>query len=140
MAHVAALLQRGRVAGLADDDYDVSGARGRALPRAHDRARNVGGWLPRDCGWKVCDGRLYGLTRVRGSVLVGARLGTEDNDTTGRFMGQDFDTTEATATPETANAELDALIGAGVQFVVTLADDATTLALADAAREGGLQF
>lgn len=70
--------------------------------------------------------------------LVGARLGTEDNDTTGRFMGQDFDTTEATATPETAAAELDALIGAGVQFVVTLADDATTLALADHAGDRAL--
>ena len=70
--------------------------------------------------------------------LVGARLGTEDNDTTGRFMGQDFDTTEATATPETAAAKLDALIGAGVQFVVTLADDATTLALADDAGDRAL--
>lgn len=70
--------------------------------------------------------------------FAGARLGTEDNDTTGRFMGQDFETTEVAATPETAVAELDKLLGAGVQFVVVLADDATTLALADHAGDRAL--
>ena len=65
--------------------------------------------------------------------FAGARLGTQDNDTTGRFMGQDFETVEITATPESAGAELDRIIADGIQFVVVLADDATTLALADQA-------
>lgn len=65
--------------------------------------------------------------------FAGARLATDDNDTTGRFMGQDFETVEVTASPETALAELDAIIADGIQFVVVLADDATTLALADQA-------
>lgn len=70
--------------------------------------------------------------------FAGARLGTEDNDTTGRFMGQDFETAEVTATPETAAAELDRLIAGGTQFIVLLADDATTLALADRAGDRAL--
>ncbi|WP_374301263.1 ABC transporter substrate-binding protein [Paracoccus sp. (in: a-proteobacteria)] len=63
--------------------------------------------------------------------FAGARLATQDNDTTGRFMGQDFETVEITATPETAAAEMDKILEGGTQFVVVLADDATTLALAD---------
>ena len=39
--------------------------------------------------------------------FAGARLAIEDNDTTGRFMGQDFEAEEVAATPETAVAELD---------------------------------
>lgn len=65
--------------------------------------------------------------------FAGARLAIEDNDTTGRFMGQDFEAVEVTATPDTAPAELDRVIAEGIQFVVVLADDATTLALADRA-------
>ncbi|MDM7255581.1 MAG: branched-chain amino acid ABC transporter substrate-binding protein, partial [Paracoccus sp. (in: a-proteobacteria)] len=60
--------------------------------------------------------------------FAGARLATEDNATTGRFMGQTFETAEATATPETALAEAEAMIADGLPFIVTLADDATTLA------------
>lgn len=65
--------------------------------------------------------------------FAGARLAIEDNDTTGRFMGQDFEAVEVTATPATAAAELDKVIAEGIQFVVVMADDATTLALADQA-------
>lgn len=67
--------------------------------------------------------------------FAGARLAIEDNDTTGRFMGQDFEAEEVTATPETAAAELDRIMAGGTQFVVVLADDAVTLALADQAGE-----
>ena len=70
--------------------------------------------------------------------FAGARLAIEDNDTTGRFMGQDFETAEVTATPETAAAQLDRLIAGGTQFIVLLADDATTLALADRAGDRAL--
>ncbi|WP_299841921.1 ABC transporter substrate-binding protein [uncultured Paracoccus sp.] len=70
--------------------------------------------------------------------FAGARLAIEDNDTTGRFMGQDFEAVEVVATPETAAAELDKLIGEGIQFVVVLADDPVTLALADQAGDRAL--
>lgn len=63
--------------------------------------------------------------------FAGARLAIEDNDTTGRFMGQDFEALEVAATPDTAAARMDELLAAGIPFIVVLADDATTLALAD---------
>ncbi|MBB1497917.1 ABC transporter substrate-binding protein [Paracoccus sp. MC1862] len=72
--------------------------------------------------------------------FAGARLAIEDNDTTGRFMGQDFDAVEVAATPETAGEELDRLLGEGIQFVVLLADDETTVALADQAGDRALVF
>ncbi len=72
--------------------------------------------------------------------FAGARLAIEDNDTTGRFMGQDFDAIEVAATPETAAGELDAILAQDIRFVVLLADDATTLALADQAGERALIF
>lgn len=72
--------------------------------------------------------------------FAGARLAIEDNDTTGRFMGQDFDAIEVTATPETASAELDAILGQDIRFVVLLADEASTLALADQAGDRALIF
>jgi len=72
--------------------------------------------------------------------FAGARLAIEDNDTTGRFMGQDFEAIEVAATPQTASAELDAILGQDIRFVVLLADEATTLALADRAGERALIF
>lgn len=70
--------------------------------------------------------------------FAGARLGTEDNATTGQFTAQRFETAEFAATPETAAAALDEAIAGGAQFIITLADDATTLALADRAGERAL--
>lgn len=72
--------------------------------------------------------------------FAGARLAIEDNDTTGRFMGQDFEAVEVAATPDTAGAELDRLLAEGIRFVVLLADDATTVALADMAGDRALVF
>lgn len=72
--------------------------------------------------------------------FAGARLAIEDNDTTGRFMGQDFDAIEVTATSETAADELTAILDDGIEFVVILADDATTLALADQAGDRAMIF
>lgn len=63
--------------------------------------------------------------------FAGGRLATDDNDTTGRFMGQDFDTLEIAATPDTAADQMQALLDQGVQFIVVMADDKMTLALAD---------
>lgn len=70
--------------------------------------------------------------------FAGARLAIQDNDTTGRFMGQDFEAQEVAATPETAGAELQKLLDQGIPFIVTLADDAQTLALADQAGDRAL--
>lgn len=70
--------------------------------------------------------------------LAGARLGTEDNATTGGFLGQTFETAEFTATPETASAKLEEALAGGAGFVVLLADDATTVALADQAGDRAL--
>ena len=72
--------------------------------------------------------------------FAGARLAIEDNDTTGRFMGQDFEAEEVAATPETAEAEMARLLDDGVQFIVLLADDATTLTLADQAGDRAMVF
>lgn len=72
--------------------------------------------------------------------FAGARLAIEDNDTTGRFMGQDFEAEEVIATPETAADELERLIGEEVEFIVVLADDATMLALADQAGDRAMLF
>ena len=65
--------------------------------------------------------------------FAGAALGTADNATTGSFMGQNFVTDTVVATPETAEAEMQRLLDVGVWWVVTLADEATTVRLADQA-------
>jgi ABC transporter substrate binding protein (PQQ-dependent alcohol dehydrogenase system) len=70
--------------------------------------------------------------------FAGARVATEDNATTGRFMGQEFTLTEAAVPEEEAVAALEAMIAEGIRFVVTLADADTTLALADAAGDRAL--
>ncbi|MTH66420.1 ABC transporter substrate-binding protein [Paracoccus shanxieyensis] len=72
--------------------------------------------------------------------FAGAKLAISDNDTTGSFMGQDFDAQEVTATPDTMAAEMDKLLADGIPFIVTLADDAQTLALADQAGDRALIF
>lgn len=61
--------------------------------------------------------------------LAGARLATEDNRTTGRFLGQDHFLEEAVAPPDEAPATLDAMIENGVNFVVTLAGSDDLIAL-----------
>jgi ABC transporter substrate binding protein (PQQ-dependent alcohol dehydrogenase system) len=70
--------------------------------------------------------------------FAGGRLATEDNATTGRFTDQSFETAEFAATPKTAEAALEKALADGAQFIVTLADDATTLALADLAGDRAL--
>jgi ABC transporter substrate binding protein (PQQ-dependent alcohol dehydrogenase system) len=70
--------------------------------------------------------------------FAGARLANDDNQTTGRFMGQTFEVAEVDATPETAVAELERLIGEGIGFIVTMADGDKTVELADAAGDRAL--
>lgn len=93
---------------------------------------------------RVDDTRLPPISRLDLAPtdigFAGARLAIEDNDTTGRFMGQDFEAEEVTATPDTAQAEMTRLLDAGMQFIVVMADDATTLALADQAGDRAMIF
>jgi len=61
-------------------------------------------------------------------------LATEDNQTTGRFMGQEFVTQNIATPPEGAVAAMDSAIEDGAQFIVVLADAPMVLTLADAAK------
>ncbi|MFT4150368.1 MAG: ABC transporter substrate-binding protein [Paracoccaceae bacterium] len=72
--------------------------------------------------------------------FAGAALGTADNATTGSFMKQTFTTETVLATPETAEAEMKRLVDGGVSYIVTLADAATTVKLADVAGDKALVF
>lgn len=66
--------------------------------------------------------------------FAGATLATDDNATTGAFLKQVFTTETLAVAPDAATAALEGLLDEGYPFIVVLADDATTLALADAAR------
>lgn len=70
--------------------------------------------------------------------FAGARLATEDNQTTGGFMGQEFILREVSTPPAEALTALEAVLAEGIAFVVTMADAETTLALADAAGDRAL--
>ncbi|SED58701.1 ABC transporter substrate-binding protein [Rhodobacter sp. 24-YEA-8] len=70
--------------------------------------------------------------------FAGAGLGTADNATTGGFLGQSFTTETVLATPETVEAEMQKLLDAGIPYIVTLADAATTVRLADMAGDQAL--
>jgi ABC transporter substrate binding protein (PQQ-dependent alcohol dehydrogenase system) len=70
--------------------------------------------------------------------FAGALLGTADNATTGSFMQQSFVTDTIVASPETAEAEMQTLVDAGVWWIVVLADAGTTVKLADVAGDRAL--
>ncbi len=63
--------------------------------------------------------------------FAGARVATADNSTTGRFLGQTYETVEVTVAEADIGARLDALVAEGVSVVVTIADADATLAVAD---------
>ena len=66
--------------------------------------------------------------------FAGGALATEDNQTTGRFMGQEFVTANIAVPPEGAVAAMDSAIEDGAQYIVVLADAPMVLTLADAAK------
>ena len=70
--------------------------------------------------------------------FAGGALATEDNQTTGRFMGQEFVTKTIAVAPEGAVTAMEAAIAEGVQYVVVLADAPMVLKLADAAGDKAL--
>lgn len=65
--------------------------------------------------------------------FAGAVLATEDNQTTGRFIGMEFSLETRAVAPEAAGDALDALKAEGIGLIVVLGDGPTTLALADRA-------
>lgn len=72
--------------------------------------------------------------------FAGAALATEDNQTTGRFIGMDFTLQTSAVAPDEAGAALEALKTEGVSLIVVLANGEETLALADQAGPGVLIF
>lgn len=67
--------------------------------------------------------------------FAGAALATEDNSTTGAFLKQVFTTETVAVGPDDAEAALEGLLDDGFPFIVLVADDETTLRLADLARK-----
>ena len=64
----------------------------------------------------------------------GARLATNENNTTGQFTGQDYQLEEATASPDEAVAALDALVENGAPFVITMASAEDLITLSEHAQ------
>jgi len=68
--------------------------------------------------------------------VAGAKLGVEDNNTTGRFLGQRFTLEDMLAAPGSdPSAALDSLLSRGVYFIAADLPASALLALADAARD-----
>lgn len=72
--------------------------------------------------------------------FAGAELGNEDNQTTGSFLGQTYDTQHIAVSPEKAGAALDQLLADDIRLVVVLAEADDVLALADRAGDTALIF
>ncbi|MHA6262868.1 ABC transporter substrate-binding protein [Arenibacterium sp. CAU 1754] len=65
--------------------------------------------------------------------FAGGILATEDNQTTGRFTGQNFELETVSAPPEEADAAFDALLADGQDIIVVLAEADDLLRLTDRA-------
>lgn len=72
--------------------------------------------------------------------FAGAQLATEDNQTTGQFMGQTYVIDVVAATPETALAEFELLQGEGLRFFAVQARSEELLAISEAAAPDTLLF
>lgn len=70
--------------------------------------------------------------------FAGGVLATEDNQTTGTFLGMDYSLETVAVPPEEAQAALERLLGERITLIVVMADDATLLELADAAGDRAL--
>ncbi len=73
--------------------------------------------------------------------FAGAALADQDNNTTGSFLGHNFETIFKAATPDTADAALDEILAEGIRLIVILARQEDLLRLTDrAAEDGALVF
>ena len=70
--------------------------------------------------------------------FAGGELATGDNQTTGGFFGQTYETQMVATTPEELEATFQGLMDDGVRLVVVLAEAEELLTLADAAPEDAL--
>lgn len=70
--------------------------------------------------------------------FAGAVLATEDNMTTGSFLGHSYEIETVSVPPEGADAAFKALVEAGHEVIVVLARDEDLLRLSDIAGEGVL--
>lgn len=68
----------------------------------------------------------------------GAALATEDNQTTGGFLGIEFEVEHVAATPDDAAAKLDEMIAGGTALIAVMANAEDLLMLADRAGDGAL--
>ncbi|WP_417742546.1 ABC transporter substrate-binding protein [Salipiger sp.] len=75
--------------------------------------------------------------RAEDLAFAGAALADEDNNTTGRFMGQSYETVTVATAPETAAEEMRALLEDGIRYVVLDARADEVTALSDMAAEAG---
>ncbi|MEO0360203.1 MAG: ABC transporter substrate-binding protein, partial [Pseudomonadota bacterium] len=69
--------------------------------------------------------------------FAGAALADQDNGTTGGFLGHTYETKAVAASPEEADAALDALLAEGIRLFVFVARAEDLLRLADRAAEAG---
>lgn len=73
--------------------------------------------------------------------FAGAALADEDNNTTGRFLGNTYETQTVAVPPDGADAAMDALLADGVRLIVVMAEGEDLLRLTKkAAAVGGLVF
>jgi len=89
-------------------------------------------------GYAGADADLADGFAARRSGVRRGVLGNAANATTGTFMGQTFITVDVLASPDTVDAEMQKLLADGIPFIITLADAATTLRLADMAGDAAL--
>ena len=73
-------------------------------------------------------------------AFAGAHLATEDNTTTGSFLGHSFVTDIVATTPENVTTDFKTLIDAGHRIIVVLAEAEDLLALSSAAPNDALLF
>mgnify|MGYP000303693070 CR=1 FL=1 len=73
-------------------------------------------------------------------AFAGAALATEDNQTTGRFLGHSFETATVATTPENALADFQNLLEDGYRLIVVLAEADELQELADTAPDDALLF
>jgi ABC transporter substrate binding protein (PQQ-dependent alcohol dehydrogenase system) len=71
--------------------------------------------------------------------FAGAKLANDDNGTTGRFLGDTYETVSVSAPPQEADAALRAVLNDGIRLIVVLSDAPDLLRLTDyAAADGAL--
>ncbi|KMK65539.1 amino acid/amide ABC transporter substrate-binding protein, HAAT family [Puniceibacterium sp. IMCC21224] len=70
--------------------------------------------------------------------FAGARLATDDNRTTGQFLGQSYATKEVSVPPQETQAAFQALMDAGIRLVVVIGNATDLIAMADGAPDDAL--